>query len=79
MRNHDIASSSSVNCFFLSLFFICFSFLCMKLRNGLRVHTINAVPSIILGKSILCNGEDWYKTSFIRREIKMTPGLSRLI
>ena len=52
----------------------------MKLRNGIRVHTIKKIVSaIILGKSILCNGEDWCKTSFIRREIKMTPVISRLI
>ena len=36
------------------------------------------VSSIVLGISILCNGEDWYKTWFIRREIKMIPVISRL-
>ena len=77
MRHHDIASSSSVACFFL--YFYIFSFLCMKLRNGVRAHMIKTISSIILGISILCNGEDWSKTSFIRREIKMTPVISRLI
>ena len=77
MRNHDIASSSSVKCFFI---FICFSFFCMKLRNDIRVHKIQKqYHQIILGISILCNGEDWCKTWFIRREIKMTPVIVRHI
>ena len=37
------------------------------------------VSSIILDVSILCNGEDWCKTWFIRREIKMTLVISRHI
>ena len=73
MRNHDIGYV------FLSLFFMLFSFLCMKLRNGTILHTIKTVSSIILGISILCNGGNWCKTSFIRRENKMTPVVSRLI
>ena len=67
MRNHDIASSFSVTCFFI---FICFSFLCMKLRNGIRVHKQRkTLSSDILSISILCNGEVWCKTSFIQRDI----------
>ena len=72
LRNHDIAISSSVTCFFLS-FYIFFILMCLTAKRG---HTIKKKLSIILGISSLCNGEVWCKTSFIRRELKMTPVIS---
>ena len=77
-RNHDTVSFSSVTCFFLyfDMFFI---FVYETAKWYKSSHDKKTVSSIILGISILCNGEDWCKTSFIRREIKMTPVISRLI
>ena len=78
MSNHDTASSSSVMCFFPQ--FYMFFILVYKTAKWYKTsHDKKAVSSIILGISISCNSEDWCKTSFIRREIKMTPVISRLI
>ena len=51
MRNHDIVVLLRLRVSFFS--FMCFSLLCMKLRNGIRVHTIKIVSSVMLGISII--------------------------
>ena len=78
MRNHDIASSSSVKRFFL--YFYMFFILVYETTKWYKSsHDKKQYHQIILGISILCNGEDWCKTWFIWREIKMTPVISRHI
>ena len=59
---------------------ICVKVMCVKLRNGMsiRVHTIKkSIINYFVYICILCEG--WCKASFIRREIKMTTVISRLI
>ena len=78
MRNHDIASSSSVKRFFLYMFFILVYETAKWYKSSQDKN--KQYHQIILGISILCNDEDWRKTWFIRREItKMTPVISRHI
>ena len=75
MRNHDIASSSSVTCFLLYIYmFFILVYETAKWYNS--SHDKKQYHQIILGISILCNSEDWCKTCFIRREFKMTPVIS---
>ena len=80
MRNQDIASFSLVKCFFLHF---CMSFI-LEYETAKwykSSHDKKQYDQIffILGISILCYGQDWCKTWFIRREIKITPVISRHI
>ena len=78
MRNHDIASSSSVTHFYL--YFYMFFILVYETAKWYKSSDgQKTVSSLILGISILRNGVAKYKAWFIRREIKMTPVINRLI
>ena len=78
MRNSDIASFSSVKRFLL-YFYMFFILVYETTKWYKRSHDKKQYHQIILGISILFNGEGWCKTWFIRREVKMTPVISRHI
>ena len=77
MRNHDIVVLLLLRVSFFILYVFILVYETAKWYKS--SHDKKTVSSIILGKSIVCNGEDWCKTWFIRRDIKMPPVISRLI